>query len=88
MKGRQALANNGFGDKYGNQRIIESVMQQQPQMAMMTPMNDIQVIGLMASQRTDVSAEDAVKWASEVMIEAARQMKAIGNKIREELQKG
>ena len=60
-------------DKYGNQRIIETMMQQQPQMNLAAPINDIQLVALMATQSKDASPADAVRWASDLLLEALKQ---------------
>ena len=61
----------GF-DQYGNQRIIEVAMQQQPPTVIAAPMNDVQLVALIAAQRPAVAPAEAVAWANEILLEAFR----------------
>lgn len=75
-----------MGDKYGDNRIIESLMQRQPQpqsLMVAAPINEVLAVAFMASRRTDVTPSDAVAWAGEILLEAVKQNKSLQVSLRE-----
>lgn len=63
--------------------LLPKVRAQEPTMQIAAPLNDVQLVALIASRRTDVTPKAAVEWASEVVIEAILQAGDIARKVRE-----
>lgn len=66
--------------------LFPKVAAQQPTMQIAAPLNDVQLIALIASRRTDVEPKAAVEWAAEIVIEAILQAPDVARKVRERQQ--
>jgi hypothetical protein len=67
-----------------NGRILSPMVAapQQPVMQLAAPLNDIQLVALVAAQRPDVLPADAVKWANDILLEAIKQGRNLQESIK------
>ena len=53
-----------------------------PQMQIATPINDVQLVALLAAHRPNKPPAEAVAWAIEILIEAVLQGVEIGSELQ------